>query len=175
MTIGNLLSVLLALWGIGFLVTRTHVLHRSYNKRITDAGNNRWLHEQCKSHEFYHNMKHHSTLCEDVASTERDSVLLGAFADMIDQTYLCGYESCEEILARGVMYIAKQGFWAITGVTVGLLIFMVALVPIARAYQRYCLRQRHLYLREDLHQQYSYDLMYEPKEVRSLTDVHRRL
>jgi uncharacterized membrane protein len=52
------------LWIGMFMVSRLYMLHASYIQLESERENDRWLVEQCKLHEFYHNIKHHSSLCD---------------------------------------------------------------------------------------------------------------
>lgn len=168
MNISTMFSLAVTCWAMGFLITRMYVLHLAYNKRAVGLKNNLWLQQQCQSHEFYHNMKHHSNVCEEVDSRSSESIFLGAVADTIEQTYLCGYEPCEAVIDRALTWVVGKGIVVIAGVTLALLVFVLALVPIARAYQRFCYRNKHLYLRSDPYVDYYSNSLIEPAEVRCL-------
>ena len=81
-------------WLAMFIVSRIHIWHEVYSKLKAERDNDVWLVEQCKLHEFYHNMKHHSTLCDSVNHKQTQILLLLSLEQVIERTYLCGYQSC---------------------------------------------------------------------------------
>ena len=91
-------SVLLSVWLLMFVVSRVHMLHLSHSALTQQREDEHWLLRQCASDEFYHNMKQHSSLCDDLSALSRSSVLLSAVQHVIDHTYLCGYTPCHELL-----------------------------------------------------------------------------
>ena len=84
----------LCLCALGFLATRTHMFHGALMRRQQNVLNNMWLLQQCKSPDFYSNMKQHSTLCDDVVLQQTDALWLHALRDVIDETYFCGDKPC---------------------------------------------------------------------------------
>ena len=103
---------------LAFLATRTHMYHTAYYKRRQTQENSVWLLQQCKSSDFYSNMKHHSSICDDVALAENDSLWLHALRDVIDETRICGEHACatraqhalEWILGRGLLTFGSAVF-----------------------------------------------------------------
>ena len=106
----HVLTILgVTLWIGMFLVSRLHMLHASYSVLENERENDIWLVEQCKLHEFYHNMKHHSSLCDSVQKKQGEILLLLAMQRVIDETYLCGYESCGTLLMKVGDYMLGRG------------------------------------------------------------------
>jgi len=142
-----LCSVVLSVWLLMFVVSRVHMLHLSHSALSQQREDERWLLWQCASDEFYHNMKQHSSLCNDLSTLNRSSVLLSAVQHVIDHTYLCGYTPCHELLDTTVAWLLGKGL-AVTGVAaLALLLFLTLFVPILRSNVNYfadC-RMRQLY------------------------------
>lgn len=126
--VGHFLHVLtiigVILWIGMFLVSRLHMLHASYSVLENERDNDVWLVEQCKLHEFYHNMKHHSSLCDSVQKKQGEILLLLAMQRVIDETYLCGYESCGTLMMKVGDYMLGRGL-----VLTGCLVLAVLLLP----------------------------------------------
>ena len=88
----------LLMWVCMFLLSRVHKLHEAYGMLEAERNNDEWLVEQCRKDDFYHNMKHHSSLCDSVQRKQYDILLLRAVERVIEETYLCGYDSCGQLL-----------------------------------------------------------------------------
>jgi len=126
-------SVLLSVWLLMFVVSRVHMLHLSHSALTQQREDEHWLLRQCASDEFYHNMKQHSSLCDDLSALSRSSVLLSAVQHVIDHTYLCGYTPCHELLDATVAWLLGKGL-AVTGVAaLAVLLFPTLFVPILRS------------------------------------------
>jgi len=126
-------SVLLSVWLFMFVLSRVHMLHLSYTAQTQQREDERWLLQQCASDEFYHNMKQHSSLCDDLSTLSRGSVLLTAVQHVIDHTYLCGYTPCHELLDATVSWLLGKGL-AVTGcAALVILLFPTLFVPIVRS------------------------------------------
>ena len=161
------------MWVLGFVATRVHMLHSAYTRRVTKVESEAWLRQQCSSHEFYHNMKHHSTVCDEAEDGVRASAWLGALSDVVQGTYLCGYEPCELVLDRGFSWLLGRGLWVALGCGVLIVLASMAFVPVSRAYQRHNSRNHPLYLHMDPYaDHYAY---WRPHEADSIRDVHRSL
>jgi len=93
-----LLPSLLGLWLLFFVLSHGHMLHISHSALSQQRDDERWLLQQCVTDEFYHNMKQHSSLCDDLSTLSRSSVLLAAVQHVVNHTYLCGYTPCHELL-----------------------------------------------------------------------------
>ena len=113
----------LVFWVAMFAVSRIHMLHTSYSDLRNERENDVWLSEQCKQDEFYHKMKHHSTLCDSVHKKQSEILLLMAVNHVIDSTYMCGYESCGTLMIKVGDYLLGRGI-VITGS-----FFVLFLVP----------------------------------------------
>lgn len=121
-------SLIVAFSTLAFLTTRSHMFHVAYSKRKQHVHNSEWLLQQCQTADFYSNMKHHSTLCDDIALAQADALWLHALRDVIDQTHVCGQLSCVENVQAFVSWILGRGLISITVVGLCLLlVFILAL------------------------------------------------
>ena len=71
-------SVLLA----SFAVQKLCVLHSAYLLQQERIEKEAWLRTQCAQPQFYTNMRHHSTLCEEVEATARIGALWHALQEV---------------------------------------------------------------------------------------------
>lgn len=115
-----------------FVVTRTHMFHMAHSRRTQESQNNEWLLQQCQSAEFYSSMKHHSTLCDDVMLANSDSIWLHALRDVVDNTYVCGTESCERRVQQAFNWIVGKGLFFLGSVAVIVLMLMLTAVHLQR-------------------------------------------
>jgi hypothetical protein len=113
-------SVMLGLGALAFLATRTHMYHVAFHKRRQTLENSMWLVQQCKTSDFYSNMKHHSTICDDVALAETDALWLHALRDVIDETRPCGEHACALRVQQALEWILGRGL-----LTFGAAIFLL--------------------------------------------------
>jgi hypothetical protein len=128
-----LVSLVLSLWLLLFILSRIHMLPISYSAQSQKREDERWLLQQCDIHEFYHNMKQHSSLCDDLSVTSRSSLLLGAVQHVVDHTYLCGYTPCHELLDATISWLLGKGLAVTALVALALLLFPTLFVPILRS------------------------------------------
>jgi len=129
----HVLTILgLALWVGMFIISRLHMLHASYSQLENERENDQWLVEQCKLHEFYHNMKHHSSLCDAVQKKQGEILLLLAMQRVIDETYLCGYESCGSLMMKVGDYMLGRGIVLTVCLALAVLLLPTLLLPIFR-------------------------------------------
>ncbi len=103
------LFIALTLCAIAFVATRTHMFHGAMMRRQQSVLNNEWLLQQCRSSEFYSNMKQHSTLCDDIVLEQTDALWLHALRDVIDQTYLCCDMPCINRVEQGLVWVFGKG------------------------------------------------------------------
>jgi hypothetical protein len=94
--------VALALWLCGFALTRVQL----YAEALVVE---QQLIQQCKSPEFYANMKHHSALCDQVEAHARGNVHLVTVIQLIQNTYLCGYAPCGTVIDDALLWITGHG------------------------------------------------------------------
>ena len=119
---------------LGFLITHTHVFYVSYNSRMQRERNTAWLVQQCKSPEFYSNMKHHATLCDDVALEESDPIWLHALRDVFDTISVCGTKSCEQRIVNAIEFMLGRGLFALVTCSISVFILMLVFIPCYRMY-----------------------------------------
>jgi len=131
-SVAMLLSLLLSVWLLMFVLSRVHMLHLSYTSLSLQREDERWLLQQCSTDEFYHNMKQHSTLCDDLSTLSRSSVLLSAVQHVLDHTYLCGYTPCHELLDATLAWLLGKGLAVTAAVALMILLFPTLFVPILR-------------------------------------------
>ena len=128
---------------LSFLATRTHMFHVAFMKRQQQTLNNAWLLEQCRAPEFYSNMKHHSSLCDDLVLEQADALWLHALRDVIDDTHPCGELSCALRIERFLEWVLGRGVFILCAVASSVFVLFLAAVQL----QRYvwCERYRMLY------------------------------
>ena len=105
---------------------------QAYEELKTQREDESWLSEQCQSDEFYHNMKKHSTLCDNVEFNRRDIMVLNALRQVVENSHLCGYESCVSILERTVHSIMKQGIMTLAVIVIVLMLLPLIILPLWR-------------------------------------------
>ena len=127
-----LLLLIVSIWAVGFLLTRFHILHVSYTKLAQQRDDEEWLLKQCKHDEFYHNMKQHSQLCDQVSENAQSNLLLGALEHMVQSTYLCGYDPCLTVLDDMVTWATGRGFPVTATVLIGIVFFPAITLPFWR-------------------------------------------
>lgn len=158
-----------------FVLSRMHMLYTVYNIKLQERENSMWLLQQCKQDEFYHNMKHHSSLCDELQMHSRDSVLFDAVEHVIQNSYLCGYESCTSTMDSFLRWATGRGIvMTILFGTIGLIMPSI-LFP--------CLRRRVNVMAEERlhsihHAPYGYDRYVENARRRNIvpwTGVHGEL
>ena len=126
------MPVFALVWFAGFMLSRLHMFQHEYNKLTHEHKNNEWLLRQCEHDQFYHSLRHHSTLCDEVAALANDSIVLHAAQRVVRETYLCGYEPCSAVLDHLLQWVLGSGFMVSIGVMVVLLFIPTCLVPMFR-------------------------------------------
>lgn len=110
------------------------MLHHAYAAGHQLREDESWLLEQCDLHEFYHNMKQHSSLCDEVKAKHNSIIFLDALQHVVNNTYLCGYQTCTSLLTALLDWAMGRGamitIWA-AGI---LLVFPTLFVPIWRRF-----------------------------------------
>ena len=119
---------------LGFGITHTHVFYVAYTTRMQREQNAVWLVQQCKSPEFYSNMKHHASLCDDVTLAEADAIWLHALRDVFEKISVCGTVTCEERVLAVINFAFGRGLFAVTTMLAGLCVLMLMLIPCYRVY-----------------------------------------
>lgn len=166
-------ALVAALYGCGFLVSRVYMFHVAYNHRLQRHGSEEWLVQQCRSHEFYHNMKHHSTVCEDVEGRASESIWLGAMVAVINETYLCGYEPCTKVAGNILAWLFGQGIVVGVAIVLCVLVLPTIAVPLMRSRELTKSRDMHaLYYHRDL---YHTDHYFRPQIADNIRDLHHNL
>lgn len=174
MTLARTAAFVAALYACGFVVSRVHMFHISYTRRLQHMHSEEWLVQQCRSHEFYHNMKHHSSVCEDVAARADEADWLAAFDDVVRSTYLCGSDPCANHVAAVASWMAHEGFFATAGVVVVFLALLVLAVPCLRL-RRFNKSKRDMHPLYLHHDQYHTDPYFRPQTADSVRDIHHSL
>lgn len=104
------LVFMVVLVGVLFTVSRAYIFQHELNVLKTERKNEKWLLRQCEDDTFYHEMKHHSTLCDEVNVNSQDDIYLLALGRVSQKTYLCGDTPCIELFEHIVEWLAGQGF-----------------------------------------------------------------
>jgi hypothetical protein len=127
-----MLRMLLVVWSVFFMLTRVHMLHSAISRLSTERNNERWLLHQCQHDEFYHNMKHHSALCDEVSTKADDVLLLHAIREVVENSYVCGFYSCVDIVDVAIASTAKQSMYVLTSAVCVLILAPSLLFPLWR-------------------------------------------
>ena len=106
-----IISLCFGLWLVCFIFSRAHILHVAYNTIIQAREDESWLLQQCEQHEFYHNMKQHSALCDELAGKSKNVAVFDAMQHVVDNTYLCGYTPCYLMLEAVSAWMLGRGFF----------------------------------------------------------------
>lgn len=96
-------------WMATFVLSRAHMMLQAYTDFHEIREDESWLLGQCKTDEFYSKMKQHSSLCDEVAHKAKDVLMLKAMRHVLDNSYLCGYDPCSELLDRVVLWALGRG------------------------------------------------------------------
>ena len=112
----------------GLLVTNIHKFHMALTVRRKAMEDNKWLLTQCKSAEFYSNMRQHSSLCDEVELEEADTLWLHAMRDVFDSVHLCGSVSCELRITNALAWVFERGVFVLCVVALAFFIITMALL-----------------------------------------------
>lgn len=126
------LLLMLIIGPLLFLFSRVYLFQATYAELVQERDNNEWLVGQCQRDDFYHNMKHHSTLCDEVEQQQRQSVLMKAMSRVVEKTYLCGYQSCSVTIESFLLWASKDGFWIIVVFVIGFVVLPAYALPMVR-------------------------------------------
>lgn len=124
--------VIAAVWLFTFALSRAHMLLQAYTDLCEVRDDESWLLQQCKADEFYSKMKQHSALCDEVAHKARDVLVLKAMRHVIDNSFLCGYDPCVELLDRAVQWSMGRGLLFTTCVVAVVVFGPVLVLPMYR-------------------------------------------
>jgi hypothetical protein len=141
----------LAFWCCGFVLTRVQLYAEALVVEQQRRKHEEWLMQQCKSPEFYANMKHHSALCDQVEAHARGSVHLVAAIQLIQNTYLCGYAPCGTVIDHALLWITGHG--VLFG---GALLLLVLLTPtlLVPLYRQHVNHAAEKYIADRIHMPY---------------------
>ena len=158
----------LGLWVSGFLLTRVQLYYEALVVEQQRRKHEEWLMQQCKSPEFYANMKHHSALCDQVEAHARGSVHLVAAMQLIQNTYLCGYAPCGTVIDHALLWITGHGL-LFTGVLVALVLLTpTLLVPLYRQHVN-CAAEK--YIADRIHMPYGEQHFFNERHRRPTIEV----
>ena len=130
------LVVVVFVVGAGLAVTNAHRFHLALTARRQAEKNNAWLAEQCKSPDFYANMREHSKLCDEVALAQADALWLHALRDVFDASRPCGEAACAQLVAEGLAWVFQKGVWALCAAGAAALACCWSVVALQRALAR---------------------------------------
>jgi len=121
-----------ALWLLTFAASRAHMMYEAYAGFTEAREDESWLLGQCSGSEFYARMKQHSSLCDEVTHKAKTVILLQAVRHVIDNSYLCGYDPCADLLDCLATWALGRGL-LLTVCCMLLLVFgPVCLLPLYR-------------------------------------------
>jgi hypothetical protein len=103
------------------------MLHTSVVRLQSERENEAWLFEQCKRDDFYHNLRQHSTLCDEVNARAQDAVILHAMREVIENTYICQFEFCMTVLQTIANFCVKNLFY-VSGIGTAILLLAPSLI-----------------------------------------------
>jgi hypothetical protein len=130
------LVVVVLVVGAGLAVTNAHRFHLALTARRLAEKNNAWLAEQCKSPDFYANMREHSRLCDEVALAQADALWLHALRDVFDASRPCGEAACAQLVADGLAWVFQKGVWALCAAGAAALACCWSVLALQRALAR---------------------------------------
>lgn len=122
----------LCVYATGFMVTRVHMFQSSYATQQQQRDNDKWLLSQCSDDAFYHNMKHHSDICEQVSHESQRSLWLAAVDHVVRHTHACGYQSCLSILEDTLAWVLGRGMLVAGGAALLLAVTPTLTLPFYR-------------------------------------------
>ena len=156
----------LALWCLGFVITRVQLYAEALVVEQQRRHHEQWLMQQCKSPDFYANMKHHSALCDQVEAHARGSVHLVAAIELIQKTYLCGYAPCGTVIDDALLWITGHGM--LFG---GLLLALVLVTPtlLVPLYRQHVNSAAEQYIADRIHMPYGEQHFFHPGHRRAPT------
>ena len=125
-------SLGVGVWLACFVLSRAHMMHVSYNTIVQQRDDESWLLQQCKQDEFYHNMKQHSALCDELAVRGKNVAAFDALQHVVDNTYLCGYTPCHEMLDSVSAWMLGRGLVLTLFLVVLVLTMLSLLLPLWR-------------------------------------------
>jgi hypothetical protein len=158
----------LGLWFSGFVLTRVQLYYEALVVEQQRRNHEEWLMQQCKSPEFYANMKHHSALCDQVEAHARGSVHLVAAMQLIQNTYLCGYAPCGTVIDHALLWITGHGL-LFTGLALALVLLTpTLLVPLYRQHVN-CAAEK--YIADRIHMPYGEQHFFHPGHRRPTIEV----
>lgn len=108
------------------------MFHVALTKRQQQTLNNAWLLEQCKAPSFYSNMKHHSSLCDDLVLEQADALWLHALRDVIDDTHPCGDVPCALRIQRFLEWVIARGVFLLCALAASVFVVFLAAVQLHR-------------------------------------------
>jgi hypothetical protein len=120
------------LYWAGFLATRVHMFQFAYSVQQQKRDNDKWLLRQCSDDAFYHNMKHHSDICEQASHESQQSTWLAALDHVVRNTHACGYQSCVSILEDALTWALSRGMLVAAGAAVVLILLPTLTLPLLR-------------------------------------------
>lgn len=132
-----------------FVLSRVYIFQHEYNVLNTERLNEEWLFQQCEDDNFYHQMKHHSQLCDEIAARQTDSVWLEAIKRVAGKTYLCGEQPCVEIINSIVDWCLGRGFLVVVFFLLFMLLLPTCFFPIWHVQNRNMLAMRRRYMVND--------------------------
>ena len=158
----------LVLWCLGFVITRVQLYAEALVVEQQRRKHEEWLMEQCKSPDFYANMKHHSALCDQVEAHARGSVHLVAAIQLIQNTYLCGYAPCGTVIDDALLWVTGHG--VLFG---GLLVALLLLTPtlLVPLYRQHVNRAAERYIADRIHMPYGEQHFFNERHRRPTIEV----
>lgn len=106
-----------SVWGIlifclaGFIFSRLELFVDAYHREQEALQNDHKILSKCQDPDFLATIKLRSpSLCEDAAVHVKRSITLTAFNTVANETFLCGYASCQDYLTAAVDTMLGHGW-----------------------------------------------------------------
>lgn len=113
------------LWMLTLLCDRLYSLHTIYRDEVSRLADEAWLRSNCQDPVFFTNLRGHTDICSQVERNARRNLALFAVRQVMQDTTLCGAQSCGEQLAGLVTW-----FMALSAPLMVLIAGMALLCPV---------------------------------------------
>ena len=103
--------------------------HAAARQKLMD---DKWLLEKCGQPDFYMKLKQHTDLCQDVEANARKNILLHSVTSALQNTKLCGFDTCGSIAQRVVDTLMRGGVFMLACIIMLLIAVPLMLVVLYR-------------------------------------------
>lgn len=162
----RLLKALITLWFLMFLLSRYLMYDHALSHAVTDLEDSHYMAQKCLDDPRHRRIEAKS--CAEHIARRNTSLHKAALEYVIENTYLCGYASCESIVSSLFVQI---GVAAAVALGAGVGVYLLAV--------RYCVRQKPNYIGYEEPEPVDYDAFVNQMQGPRLLEVggavrHRR-